>query len=323
MDRRTISGTLDTVFELDYTVRAEDMRSLYEKAKRDQWNAARDIAWSTPGTDDGRVLADELIDIHGSPMWDRLSEADRVELNRRITAWRLSVLLYGEQGAMLACSQMVNIVTGADEKFFQATQVMDEARHNEVLERYIETRLGGLHYPMPENERFLFDAILTDPRWYIKTIALQLVAETFAVSMFRMMGQAATDPVLREVCGRILQDESRHMGFGMLALPAIVRDATAAERQEMEDFTCLALEKVLTGFFPREAYEDVGFSRAQIDEVRTYRRDAAARNDYAVYRKFFRRDMHASMVANLVRIGLLTDRVRPRLAELGIDLAQA
>ncbi len=323
MDRRTISGTLDTVFELDYAVRAEDMRSLYEKAKRDQWNASRDIAWSTPGTDDGRVLADELIDIHGSPLWDRLSETDRVELNRRITAWRLCVLLYGEQGAMLACSQMVNIVTGADEKFFQATQVMDEARHNEVLERYIETRLGGLHYPMPENERVLFDAILTDPRWYIKTIALQLVAETFAVSMFRMMGQAATDPVLREVCGRILQDESRHMGFGMLALPAIVQDATAAERQEMEDFTCLALEKVLTGFFPREAYEDIGFSRAQIDEVRSYRRDAAARNDYAVYRKFFRRDMHASMVANLVRIGLLTDRVRPRLAGLGIELTPA
>ena len=320
MDRRTISSSLDTVFELDYSVRAEDMRSLYEKAKRDQWNASRDIAWDAPGTDDGRVLADELIDIHGSPLWERLGEAERVELNRRVTAWRLSVLVYGEQGAMLACSQLVNIVTGADEKFFQATQVVDEARHNEVLERYIQTRLGGLHYPMPENERFLFDAILTDPRWYIKTIALQLVAETFAVSMFRMMGQAATDPVLREVCGRILQDESRHMGFGMLSLPAIVREASEAERCEMEDFTCLALEKVLTGFFPREAYEDVGFSRAQIDEVRTYRRDAAARNDYAVYRKFFRRDMHASMVTNLVRIGLLTDRVRPRLAELGVDL---
>ena len=239
MDRRVIPSAMDTVFEFDYTVQAEDMRGLYEKAKRDQWNASRDITWDAPEPSDGRVLADELVDIHGSPMWDRLSEADRVELNRRITAWRLSVLLYGEQGAMLACSQMVNIVTGADEKFFQATQVMDEARHNEVLERYIETRLGGLHYPMPENERFLFDAILTDPRWYIKTIALQLVAETFAVSMFRMMGQAATDPVLREVCGRILQDESRHMGFGMLALPAIVEGATAAERQEMEDMSLI------------------------------------------------------------------------------------
>jgi ferritin-like protein len=323
MDRRTISGSFDTVFEFDYSVQAEDMRSLYEKAKRDQWNASRDIAWDTPGTVDGRVLSDELIDIHGSPMWERLGETDRVELNRRITAWRLSVLVYGEQGAMLACSQLVDIVSGTDQKFFQATQVMDEARHNEVLERYIETRLGGLHYPMPENERFLFDAILTDPRWYIKTIALQLIAETFAVSMFRMMGQAATDPVLREVCGRILQDESRHMGFGMLALPAIVQGASDGERREMEDFTCLALEKVLTGFFPLEAYQDVGFSRAQIDEVRMYRRRMAAHNDYAVYRKFFRRDMHASMVHNLVRIGLLTERVRPRLAELGVELASA
>jgi len=323
MDRRVISGSVDTVFEFDYSVKAEDMRSLYEKAKRDQWNATRDIAWATPEPDDGRVLADELIDIHGSPLWEKLSERDRVELNRRITAWRLSVLVYGEQGAMLACSQLVDIVPGTDEKFFQATQVMDEARHNEVLERYIQTRLGGLHYPMPENERFLFDAILTDPRWYIKTIALQLVAETFAVSMFKMMAEAAVDPVLGEVCRRILLDESRHMGFGMLALPKIVREATEGERREMEDFTCLAVEKVLTGFFPLEAYQDLGFSPAQIQEVRTYRRDAASRNDYAAYRKYFRRDMHTAMVNNLARINLLTERVRPRLAALGVALPAA
>ena len=323
MDRRVISGSMDTVFEFDYSVQAEDMRSLYEKAKRDQWNAARDIAWATPEPGDGRVLADELIDIHGSALWDKLSERDRVELNRRITAWRLSVLVYGEQGAMLACSQLVDIVPGTDEKFFQATQVMDEARHNEVLERYIQSRLGGLHYPMPENERFLFDTILTDPRWYIKTIALQLVAETFAVSMFKMMAEAAVDPVLGEVCRRILSDESRHMGFGMLALPKIDRDATEAERREMEDFTCVAVEKILTGFFPLEAYQDVGFSPAQIQEVRSYRRDAAARNDYAAYRKYFRRDMHAAMVNNLARINLLTERVRPRLAALGVSLPAA
>lgn len=323
MDRRVISGTIDTVFEFDYSVQAEDMRGLYEKAKRDQWNAARDIAWDTPETDDGRVLADELIDIHGSRLWSALSEKDKVELNRRITAWRLSVLVYGEQGAMLACSQLVDIVPGADQKFFQATQVMDEARHNEVLERYIAGRLGGLHYPMPENERFLFDTILTDTRWYIKTIALQLVAETFAVSMFRMMAEAAKDPVLGEVCRKILLDESRHMGFGMLALPQIVRDATEGERREMEDFTCLAIEKVLTGFFPLEPYQDLGFSPAQIAEVRSYRRDAASRNDYAAFRKFFRRDMHASMVNNLARINLLTERVRPRLAALGVSLPAA
>src|SRR5258706_486684 len=179
MDRRVIPSTLDTVFEFDYTVQAEDMRGLYEKAKRDQWNASRDIAWATPEPSDGPILA--------------------------------------------------------------------------------------------------------DARWYIKTIALQLVAETFAVSMFRMMQECAVDPLLGEVCGRILQDESRHMGFGMLALPAIVKEASAREREEMEDFTCTAVEKVLTGFFPIDVYRDMGFSPAQIAEIQTYRRAGAGRDDHAPF----------------------------------------
>ncbi|HXG16455.1 MAG TPA: hypothetical protein VNK50_09415, partial [Calidithermus sp.] len=92
MTARSIPATLTTVFEYDYRVQAEDMRSLYEKAKRDQWNAARDVDWSTPEPPDGRLLADDLVDIAGSAWWERLSESDRVALNRAVTAWRLSVL---------------------------------------------------------------------------------------------------------------------------------------------------------------------------------------------------------------------------------------
>ena len=213
-----------------------------------------------------------------------------------------------------------DVVDGVDRKFFQATQVMDEARHNEVLARYLADRLGGLVYPMPANERDLFDSILGEPRWYLKTIALQLVAETFAVSLFRMMAESARDPVLGEMCRRILADEARHMGFGMLALPRVVREASTVERRELEDYTCFALEKTLAGFFPVEAYRDMGFSATDIETIRRHRRETAARDDHAPVRKAFRRDMHGSMVANLARLGLLTDRVRPRLAALGVSL---
>ena len=316
----TIPTTLTTTFELDYAIDAPDLRRLYENAKRDQWNASKDIAWETAGAPDGRVIADELVDIYGSPLWDSLSEADKVSLNRRIAAWRLGVLMYGEQGALLACSQLVDLVEGTDQKFFQATQVMDEARHNEVLKRYIAERLEDITYPMPKNEVALFDSILGESRWYLKTIALQLVAETFAVALFKMMAESARDPVLGEVCRRILLDESRHMGFGMLSLPAVVQNATAKEREELEDYTCFALETTLTGFFPLEPYRDLGFSRAQIEDVQRYRRETAAKNDYAPFRKFFKREMHSSMVQNLARLGLLTERVRPRLAAIGVSL---
>ena len=297
MERRVIPGTIETVFEFDYSVQAEDMRGLYEKAKRDQWNACRDIAWDTAEPSDGRVLADELVDIHGSPIWDRLSETrpgGAEPAHRRVAALGAGLRRAGrDAGVQPDGGHRARAPTRSSSRPPRSWTRRGTTRSWSGTSRHAS---AGLHYPMPENERVLFDAILTDKRWYIKTIALQLVAETFAVAIFKMMGEAPRIRSSAEVCTRILQDESRHMGFGMLALPDIVREATDAERQEMEDFTCLALEKVLTGFFPIEAYRDIGFSRAQIDEVKVYRRDVAARNDYAVFRKYFKRDMHASMV---------------------------
>jgi rubrerythrin len=300
-----------------------EMRRLYEQAKRDQWNAATDIDWARPLDGDGGLIADDLVDIHGTKFWDRLSPSERVEVNRRVTQWRLSTLVHGEHGAILVCSQIVENVQGQDAKLFQATQVVDEARHNEVLQRYLALRLDGKTYPLAGNVRELFDTLLGTSSWYLKTIGLQLVAETFAVSLFRMLAESSKDEVLREVCRRILADEARHMGFGMLSLPDVVAEATEAERREMEDFAVWALVRTLTGIFPQPAYEDMGFSRAEIDEIRRLRRDRAAGGDETAFRKFFRRDLHTALVRNLQKIGLLTPRVAPNLESLGISLAAA
>ena len=108
----TVTARYDTVFHHAYAVEQPDLRRLYEQAKRDQWNVSRDIDWSRPVDLDSAVVADELIDIYGTPYWERLGPRERAELNRRFTAWRLSVLLYGEHGAMLACSQLVETVSG-------------------------------------------------------------------------------------------------------------------------------------------------------------------------------------------------------------------
>src|SRR5262245_43080246 len=307
------------VYESDQS----EMQRLYEQAKRDQWNAATDIDWSRPLEGDGGLIADDLVDVHGTRFWDRLSPDQRVELNRRVSQWRLSTLVHGEHGAMLVCSQMVENVHGQDAKLFQATQVVDEARHNEVLQRYLELRLDGRTYPLAGNVREIFDTLLGTSSWHLKTIGLQLVAETFAVSLFRMLAESSKDPILREVCRRILQDEARHMGFGMLSLPAVVEEASEAERCEMEDFAVWALSRTLTGIFPLPAYEEMGFSRGDIDEIKKLRRERAAGGDDTAFRKLFRRDLHTSLVRNLQRIGLLTARVAPNLESLGISLAVA
>jgi hypothetical protein len=231
--------------------------------------------------------------------------------------------MHGEHGAMLVCSQLVENVVGQDAKLFQATQVVDEARHNEVLHRYFALRLEGQNYPLAGNVREIFDTLLGTSAWYLKTIGLQLVAETFAVSLFRMLAESSKDGVLRQVCRRILQDEARHMGFGMLSLPALVAEASAGERREMEDFAVWALQRTLTGIFPLAAYEEIGFSRVEIDEIRRLRRARAAGGDETAFRKFFRRDLHLGLVRNLSKVGLITPRIAPQVEALGISLAAA
>ena len=318
-----IPARFDTVFQHEYPVDHPDLRRLYENAKRDQWNVSKDIDWTRSVDLDEGVLADELIDIYGTPYWDRLGKKDRAELNRRFTAFRMSLLLHGEHGAMLVCSQLVETVQGTDAKFFQATQVVDEARHNEVLNRYMAEKLDGLYYPLAGNVRELFDTLLGDSRWTVKTIGLQLVAETFAVALFKMLGETAKDTLFRDICRLILQDESRHMGFGMLSLPAVIAGLSEKERIELEDFTHWALVRTLTGLFPEQVYRDMGFSTAEVKEIQTMRRVRAGGNDNILFRTTFKRDLHTSLLQNLQRVGLLTDRIAPKLEALGIKVPTA
>ena len=182
-----------------------------------------------------------------------------------------------------------------------------------MLQRYLDLRLDGEIYPLGGNVKEIFDTLLGTSSWYLKTIGLQLVAETFAVSLFRMLAESSKDAVLREVCRRILQDEARHMGFAMLSLPAMVAQATEAEHREMEDFAVWALSRTLAGTFPLAVYQEIGMGKAELDEMKQFRRERAAGGDETAFRKYFRRDLHDGLVRNLRKVGLITDRIAPSL----------
>jgi len=315
-----IPSTFDTLWQRSYTVEAPDLRSLYEKAKRDQWNAARDIDWATPLDLANGIFADELIDGHGTGALAHLDEKTRARLNVEFSCWRLSQLLHGEEGAMLACSQLVDMVPGNDAKFFQSTQVVDEARHTEVLSRYLLEKCDGRIYPVTPNLKTLFDYILGQGKWFIKTVGLQLVAETFAVALFRLLGESAKDPILSQICKRILSDESRHMGFSVLSLPDEIRSLSPSDLREVEEFTREAIRLVLGGQFPQEAYETIGMNKAEIDQVKKVRKQAALEGtDQTLFRKLFKREMHTTIVSNMKKVGLLNERTSGFLRDIGID----
>jgi hypothetical protein len=314
-----ITTTLDTHFTRVYDTLAPDLRRLYENAKRDQWNAARDVDWGANVDLDRGIFADELVDGHGTTALKKLDTKTFRRLNVEFSCWRLSQLLHGEEGAMLACAQLVDMVPGNDAKFFVATQVVDEARHTEVLSRYLADKCEGRLYEMNANVRKLFDYILGHGKWFVKTVGLQLLAETFAVSVFRMLMESAQDPLLRDICKRILSDESRHMGFSVLSLPEEIGGLSKGDLAELEDFVHEALVLLLSGQFPQEAYEAVGMSGRELDEVRRARKEVAKSTDHVLFRRLFRREMHQTIVTNMKKVGLLNERTSGFMREMGIN----
>ncbi len=178
---------IKTLWKFDYEPNVKALRDLYEVAKKEQWNAATDIPWHLE-TDPAQV--GEVAGPGGDPLKDfdfikTLPEDKRIELSKRRSAWTLSQVLHGEQGAMLCAGQLVEVVPDMDGKLYASTQVIDEARHVEVFHRYIK-RLDRV-YPIMDSVKALLNAVLEADMWQKKCVGRQVIAESLAMGGFNMM----------------------------------------------------------------------------------------------------------------------------------------
>ena len=156
-------------------------------------------------------------------------------MRHAMLAWQLSQFLHGEQGALMTASQLVSCVPWIDAKYYAATQAMDEARHVEVFSRYLREKLEW-EFPINENLRKLLDAILTDERWDLKYLGMQILVEGLAMAAFGNLHQIADDPLLVELIHYVMRDEARHVAFGVLSLEGFYREMPERELRDREDF---------------------------------------------------------------------------------------
>ena len=134
---RRVTYQLETLWDYDYEPTHEELETLYETAKKNQWNGSTAIDWSRPVGTEGAVLNVQMA-FAGTNFFSRLSPEEQKEVEIRVSAWRLSQFLHGEQGALVVCGQLVNSIPELDAKLYASTQVVDEGRHVEVFERYVK-----------------------------------------------------------------------------------------------------------------------------------------------------------------------------------------
>ncbi len=303
-DFREVQATIDTIFDWKYELAKQNLLNLYEKGKDLAWNA-NDLDW-TIDVDIERMMQERLDNGMGAmvnqmmnpPMPMEDEAVMRMQLN--MNAFMLSQFLHGEQGALIATAKIVQGVPWEEAKFYAANQVADEARHVEVYHRYLTEKLG-VSYEIVPSLQLLLDDIIKDSRWDITFLGMQIMVEGLALAAFGVTKlQMADEPLIQDLVTRVMQDESRHVAFGVLTLNDLYKEMSSSELREREDFVIEATHLLRERLLMEPVFERLGW-------------DVEVWTDWAKGTPFmvgFRQMMFSKIVPNLKRLGLLTPRVR-------------
>jgi hypothetical protein len=315
-----VQAEFDTIFTWDYERSRPALIKLYEKAKTSQWNATTDLDWSIDvdpekvsselgagGTMRFQALAeadDSPVKHFGEKEWQRVG----IEIQNSL----LSQFMHGEQGALLCTARIVETVPWIDAKYYAATQVMDEARHVEVFARYLDEKLGH-QYRINDNLKQILDDILSDPRWDIAYLGMQIMVEGLALAAFGMMHMVTTEPLLKKMLRYVMSDEARHVAFGVLSLQEYYKELTDKEMRERQVFAFDVACRLQRRFAQVEMWERMG-----VDPAAVYR---ILDRVNPPQQQQFQQLLFSKIVPNCKKLGLLDAAdgwLRQKFTEIGV-----
>ncbi len=296
---------LTGAYNWNYTIQDDRIKKLYDLGKKLNWDPEMDIDWDRPWPTE--AMQPEMMNLHDYAPYLAMDEKTKAEFWLHMNAWSLSQFLHGEQGALLVASQLVSCAPTYNAKLYAASQTFDEARHVEVFNKYLQKRIG-LMYPVNTNLKSLLDKILTDERWDMKFIGMQIVIEGLALSAFNTTRETTPDPVLKDIVYLVIRDEARHVTFGVNYLEEFVKTLTEEERDDRAQFAYEACVVARERLVATDVFRHFGWD---VEEARKKVLDGFVMSH-------FRNLLFQRVIPNLARIGLLTAKIRPKFEELGI-----
>jgi hypothetical protein len=315
-----VKDNCDAIFTWDYEKGARPaLNKLYEKAKGAQWNGETDLPWDTD-VDPEKLTATlfgtepnwEMVGmrVEGTPMQSWGSK-EWLQMHTEMQNWSLSQFMHGEQGALICTAKIVETVPWIDAKYYAATQVVDEARHVEVFAKYLDTKLTG-HYPLNTHLGLLLDDIISDSRWDMTYLGMQIMVEGLALAAFGFMHMMTEEPLLKQLLRYVMSDEARHVAFGVLSLKEYYAELSDAEMQERQEFAFEAAVRMRDRFLQQEVWDRMGVDKKKVMKLLL---------ELPPEQQVFQQMLFSKIVPNCKKLGLLDANsgwLRKRFTEIGV-----
>ena len=223
--------------------------------------------------------------------------------------------------ALMTAAAVTHGVPDMKAKFYAATQTIDEARHVEAYDRYVNKI--AIHYPMVPWLKQLVDVTLNTCDFHKVMIGMNMIIEGLALGAFNNMYKQTSEPLLKSITFNVMRDESRHVSFGHVYLTPVIAKLHIDDREDLAQFAFEAVKILVEG---QMQPMDAGFvkvlevSGIEVDDFVAGMKEA---NELGITRDLPPGQIHSLqdlMMPALVRAGLVTARTSELFTTLGVPV---
>jgi hypothetical protein len=188
-----------------------------------------DIDWSAPLAEGLRYLPDRRCTLYGTPLWDRLTPAQRIELGKHEAASVASVGIWLEFTLLRMLAKVAYTGDPASRRVqYALAEMAEECRHSTMFARLIE-RIGTPLYGPPQHVHTLGKLLPAMARGPAMWGAILLGEEITDRYQRELVADESIQPLVRMVSRIHIMEEARHIGFARTELMRSVAKTSRAE----------------------------------------------------------------------------------------------
>lgn len=188
------------------------LENLYHRGQEKIWDGRSILEEAIIEAEEQKISRSNIEDLN----------IDLADQKKRSLRSIFSLILWGEYAAWTISADLASKLDSFGAKMAATSQAHDEARHFYVIRDYL-AHLGVEPNQLSKPSESVMLGVMNSNSLEKKILGMQLLVEPVALTLFQLVREAKIDPVLTKILEYFSRDEARHVSFGVIFLPQLLR----------------------------------------------------------------------------------------------------
>ncbi len=193
---------------------------LVRLSREDPFDPFRDLTWPERLTPDTLWMSPELMSVHGTPHFDRLSREQLIELSKFESINFYSLNVHGIRELLVEVSARIHMPGFEDVSEFFHQFIAEENEHMWYFARFCLTYGRKLYADRRLKVSGPTDPVLASFLVFARILVFEEIVDHFNTHMANDPG---LDPTVKQINRLHHEDESRHIAFGRCIVELLLR----------------------------------------------------------------------------------------------------